>query len=62
MYEIIIYKDKNGKSEIKEYIKELKCKNNKNSRIKFDKIIAYIRILQENGLTIGEPYIKHIER
>ena len=61
MYDIEIYEDKKGKSEIKEYIKKLRKNNNKNSRIKLNKIISYIRILQEKGLSIGEPYIKHIE-
>ncbi len=61
MYEIIIYKDKNGYSEIKQYINELKSKNNKDCRIKFEKIMSYIRILQSDGLTIGEPYIKHLD-
>ena len=53
MYEIELYKDKNGESEIENYITELRRKNNKDSRIKFDKIISYIRYLQNNGLSIG---------
>ncbi len=61
MYEIILYKDTHGKSEIEEYITELRNKNNKDSRIKFEKIIAYIRLLQNDGLSIGEPYIKHLD-
>ena len=61
MYNIKIYKDKNGKSQIEEYIKELHSKKDKNSNIKFNKIVAYIRMLQENGLLLGEPFIKHIE-
>ena len=61
VHKIVIYKDKNGKSEIKQYITELRNKNNKDSRIKFDKIISYIRVLQDEGLSIGEPYIKHLD-
>lgn len=61
MYKIEIYHDKNGKSEIKEYIEHLKKKTDKNSKIKYNKIIAYIRELQKHGLKIGKPYIKHIE-
>ncbi len=61
MYNIKIYKDKNGKSQLEEYIKELHNKIDKNSNIKFNKIVAYIRMLQENGLLLGEPFIKHIE-
>lgn len=61
MYQIELYKDNNGESEIENYIIELRSKNNKDSRIKFDKIMSYIRYLQNNGLSIGEPYIKHID-
>ncbi len=60
MYNIEIYETENGKSEIKEYIKRLQEKNNKNNQIKLNKIIAYIRMLQEHGLSLGTPYIKHI--
>ena len=61
MFDIEIYEDKNGKSEIKEYISELQNKKSKDNNIKFNKIISYIRMLKVNGLSLGEPYIKHID-
>lgn len=61
MYDVEIYETSNGKSEVKEYIFELQKKNNKESRIKLNKIIGYIRMLREEGLSLGEPYIKHID-
>lgn len=61
MYKIIFYTDKNGKSEIYEYMQYLKSKNNKDARIKYNKIIAYINQLSKKGLTLGEPFIKHLE-
>lgn len=61
MYRIIFYKDKNGKSEVQEYILNLQKRKDKNSRIKFNKIIAYINILSKNGIAVGEPYIKYID-
>lgn len=61
MYKIEIYQDRNGKSEIKEYIKKLNEKNSKDYSIKLNKIIAYIRMLEKNGLSIGQPYIKHLD-
>ncbi|MBQ7668465.1 MAG: type II toxin-antitoxin system RelE/ParE family toxin [Clostridia bacterium] len=61
MFEIEIYEDKNGKSDIKEYICKLNSSNSKEDRIKFNKIIAYIRMLEKYGLSLGEPYIKHIK-
>lgn len=44
MYDIEIYEDKNGRSEVGEYIKGLQKKNDKDSKIKFNKIVAYIRL------------------
>ena len=61
MYKIIFYTDKNGKSELFDYMKELKNKSNvKENRIKSNKISAYINQLAKHGLSIGEPYIKHL--
>lgn len=62
MYEIEIYKDKNGKSEVYDYIKELQQKNDKDSNIKVGKIFAYIRKLSIDGLAIGEPFIKRLQK
>lgn len=61
MYEIEIYRDKNGKSEVEEYILNLQKMKGKDSRIKLNKTIAYMRLLQEYGLNLGTQYIKHID-
>ena len=61
MYNIEIYVDKNKNSEIKEYIKNLKQNKSKDDKIKFNKIIAYIRMLEQKWLSLGKPYIKHLE-
>lgn len=62
MYKVIFYTDRNGKSEINEYIQKLaKERNvNKDTKIKFEKIIAYLNLLEKNGLGLKEPYIKYI--
>ena len=44
MYNILFYKNKNGISEVKEYLLKLKNKNDKTSQVKLNKIIAYIKI------------------
>lgn len=63
MYQIIFYKDENGRSEVEEYIKELRTKrNNKDNRIKYEKIDIYLNLLTKYGLRLGEPYIKHLEK
>lgn len=61
MYDVIFYKDENGKSEVEEYLLNLKQKKDKESRIKLNKIIAYLNMLEKQGKNIGEPYIKHLE-
>ena len=61
MYDIRFYTDKDGKKPVLDYLRELAKKNDKDSRIKANKIRDYIRILKEYGTAIGEPYIKHID-
>ncbi len=62
MYQIIFYKDENGKSEVQEYIKELRDKREiiKDSRIKYEKIDLYLQLLTRFGLNLGKPYIRHL--
>ena len=62
MYKIEIYKDKNGRSEVEEYIKSLQKMKSKDGKIKSNKVIAYIRLLQEFGLNLGAKYIKHLNK
>ncbi|MDY5230609.1 MAG: type II toxin-antitoxin system RelE/ParE family toxin [Eubacteriales bacterium] len=61
MYSIRFYKDKDGREPLKEYLKELGAKTDKNSRINFNKIRDYIKILSEYGTRAGEPYVKHLD-
>lgn len=61
MYQIYFYKDRNGKEPVKEYLAELGAKQDKNSRINYNKIRDYIKTLSEYGTRAGEPYIKHLD-
>ncbi|MDE6606172.1 MAG: type II toxin-antitoxin system RelE/ParE family toxin [Lachnospiraceae bacterium] len=63
MYEIEFYEDKNGNSEIADFIKELnqKSNTNKESRINLNKIVTYLDLLEEFGTRIGEPVTKHLD-
>ncbi len=60
MNNVIFYTDKDGRSEIQEYLTVLQQSSDKDSRIKSNKIIAYINMLKKHGLQIGQPYIKHL--
>lgn len=61
MHPIYFYKDKNGNEPVKEYLKELAKKKDKDSRVKSDKINDYIEALKQYGKQLGEPYIKHLD-
>lgn len=61
MYKIYFYKDAKGREPVKEYIQHLSVKNDKNSRIKFNKIRDYLKILSEYGTYAGEPFVKHLD-
>ena len=61
MYKVFYYKDRNGKSPIADYIRELSAKGGKDSRVKLNKIYEYIKYLSEAGRQAGEPYIKHLD-
>lgn len=63
MYEIEFYEDKNGKSKVVDFIRELnrKAATNKESRINFNKVVAYLDLLEEFGTRIGEPVTKHLD-
>lgn len=63
MYTVEFYRDKNGYSEVEEYLMELqeKANDSKDSRIHFDTIVRYIRALSVYGTRIGEPKVKHLE-
>ena len=61
MYNIEVYVDKNGDSEIIDYLKSLRKNKGKESKIKVEKIDAYVRLLRENGLPLNEKYVKKID-
>ena len=63
MYENDIYEDKNGKSEVADYIKKLNTKaaTSKECRVNFNKIVAYMDMLEELGTRVGEPVTKHLD-
>ena len=61
MYKIFFYQDRRGKEPVYDYLKQLSKRNDKDSRINFNKIRDYIKILQIYGTRAGEPFVKHLE-
>ena len=63
MYTVEFYYDKEGHSDVVDWLDELKASSdtNKNNRINWQKTLAYIGALERYGTRIGEPYVKHLE-
>ena len=63
MYDVIFYNDSKGDEPIAEFIRMLRNKSHtdKNAKINFNKIVAYINLLTKNGTRIGEPVTKHLD-
>lgn len=63
MFEVVFYRDREGKSEISDYLDELekKSETDKNARVNKDKILAYMIALGKYGTRIGKPFVKHVE-
>jgi phage-related protein len=61
MYKILFYTDENGNRPVWDYMQSLLAMRSKDSRIKYNKIIDYIRVLSDKGQGAGQPYIKHID-
>ena len=63
MYNIIFYKDRNGREPTTEYLDDLRSKasTSKDDRIKSQKIDEYFDVLERMGTRAGLPYTKHIE-
>lgn len=62
-YNIVFWQDKNGYSETQDYIMGLKNKSikSKDARVKLNKIVEYMEMLEAYGTELKEPYIKHID-
>lgn len=60
MHAIYFYKDKQGNQSVLDYMRELARRDNKDSRIKINKLNDYIELLSQHGTRAGEPYIKHL--
>ncbi len=63
MFDIIFYDDKDGHSEVEAFIKDLRERSlvSKDARINFNKVVAYLDLLEEIGTRVGEPVTKHLD-
>lgn len=61
MHEIIFYEDRSGAVPVLDYMRELGKDGSKDSRIKYNKIAQYIKVLEREGTRAGEPVVKHLD-
>ena len=60
MYKVNFYFDKNGNSEVLEWLKKLSLSNGKDAKINKNKVLTYIEALRKYGTKVGEKICKHI--
>lgn len=62
MYEIVFFENSHGENDLLIYLDFLNQKKatDKNSKIKFNKIVAYLDLLSENGPNLKMPVARHL--
>ena len=62
-FDIDFYTNSNGEKPVRKFLKDLRVniKTDKKSRILFNKTMAYIDKLCEEGTIIGEPFVKKLD-
>lgn len=61
VHAIYFYKDKQGNQPVLDYMRELARRDNKDCRLKLNKLNDYIELLSQHGTRAGQPYIKHLD-
>ena len=63
MYKIDFYRDKNGRSDVLEFITTLRQKlpNSKDARIQYTQLIQQMQLLEDNGTRLPANITKHID-
>lgn len=63
MYNIEFYENSNGRSELWDFLEDLRIKaaTSKDSRIQYKQISLYIQLLEDNGTRLNENITKHLE-
>ena len=63
MYDVEFYETQDGKSQIWEFLEDLRIKaaTSKDARIQHKQASLYIELLQQNGTRLNENITKHLE-
>ena len=62
MFNIVLYSDASGYSEIESLIDKLRIERekNKDSRIHYNQIVLYVSLLENNGFQLTSNFSKHL--
>ena len=60
-FAVDFYLDSRGQSELRNFLRDLRKRHDKASRIIFEKITDYIGYLETSGFTLRPPVAKHID-
>ena len=63
MYTVEFYETSDGKSELWDFLEDLRLKSakSKDARIQYKQIALYIQLLQENGTRLSENITKYLD-
>ena len=61
MYEIHFYRDKDGKEPVRDFMRELQRRGDKDSRVTFHQFVQSIRYLREYGTRAGKKVVKRLD-
>ena len=59
MYQVTFYTDRKGNEPVKDFLYELR--DDAGSQPLFEKVLRYIRLLEDKGTWLDERYVKHLE-
>ena len=61
LFDVVFYENSKGEKPVEQYIHSLRSQKSKDARVKFNKIVEYIRKLSEFGTRVGLPEVDKIE-
>ena len=63
MYNIEFYETASGNSDILDFLESLRTKiaSSKDARIQYKQVVRYIQLLEDNGTSLPEVIVKHLE-
>lgn len=61
MYEIRFYRDKAGRSPVRDFMRELESRTDKESRVLRNQFAQCIRYLRQYGTRAGSKTVKHLD-